>query len=76
MAFIVKTRSTLMAFVKINETHWNLNSIARVGKTNEPTKLGWPSWVTGIVTLASGKEFGLSREDYDALVSILEGDET
>jgi hypothetical protein len=38
---------------------------------SNPTELGWASWVEGVITLVSGKEVGLSREDYDALVSII-----
>jgi hypothetical protein len=60
-----------MPFVKIGETHWNIESIARVAKVSNPTELGWASWVEGVITLVSGKEMGLSREDYDALVTII-----
>jgi hypothetical protein len=57
-----------MAFVKIDKDYWNLSSIARLSKVDDPTKLGWASWVVGIITLVSGKEFGVSQEDYDAMI--------
>jgi hypothetical protein len=60
-----------VAFVKVDKDYWNLNSIARLSRVDDPTKLGWASWVAGIITLASGKEFGVSQEDYDAIVSLI-----